>query len=81
MNSADLRSAQALIDGCHESLRGSRSEGGLLPIHLDRDAISLRGWLSRKGRRLLERPGHLLSERDGWWKQNGGRPGLAGAGC
>jgi hypothetical protein len=55
MNHADLRSAQALMaarrwssDCCAE-------------IHLDRDALNPRGWLSRRGRRLLDPPSQLLS--------------------
>jgi hypothetical protein len=50
-------------------------------IYLDRDAISLRGWLSRQGRRLLERPGYLMSEADGWKGRPGARSGLAGLPC
>ena len=62
MNHADLRSAQALMaarrwssDCCIEASQG------LAEIHLDREALSPRGWLSRRGRRLLDPPSQLLS--------------------
>jgi hypothetical protein len=70
MNHADLRSARALMAARREMARGAAG------IHLDRDALSPRGWLSRRGRRLLDRPGHLLSRAGGWLERHTTLPGL-----
>ncbi len=56
-------------------------------IYLDRDAMSTRGWLSRRGRRLLDGPGHLFSTTGGWLQRDRNLPkllppqGFAGQSC
>ena len=60
MNHADLRSAKALMAVRREMAQGSPK------IYLDGDAASPRGWLSRRGRRLLDRSGILLSSAGSW---------------
>jgi hypothetical protein len=60
MNHEAFGSAGIAVHARDEMVRGSAQ------IHLDRDALSPRGWLSRRGRRLLEGPGALLSEIESW---------------
>ena len=55
MNGTNPRSAGPLVEPRREKVRGANA------IYLDRDALNPRGWISRRGRRLLERSSCLLS--------------------
>ncbi len=69
MNGTNERSAGIFVASRRAKAQGANA------IYLDRDALSPRGWLSRRGRRLLDRSGYLLSCAEAWLDRNGAWPG------
>lgn len=62
MSDADLPFAKQIITARCWAVRGHQAGSYRAEICLDRDALSLREWLTRRGRRLLDRPSHLHLE-------------------
>lgn len=75
MNHADPQLGKILLVTRRGTGRSYRIQPYPAQIYLDRDALSPRGWLSRRGRRLLDRSGVLLSSTGTWLVRHGALPG------